>query len=177
MNAIPDPASMALRTVDWMEVFREVNEWRGACLHHFTVVEMAVTETLMALDRLAPAGVKVRLQPLGGQRLDDLLAATTPDGHFSKIGAQSHHLIASYRENHGKFRNQLCHGQFKVVVEPKGNWQVIVREIAFQSGAALHSLTVIEQNEAQARLKQLDKDGKMIRSTLGQLRKAAETPA
>lgn len=45
---------------DWDATFAQVNAWRGACLHHFSTVELAVTETLLALNEASPAGTVIR---------------------------------------------------------------------------------------------------------------------
>ncbi|MHA6645773.1 hypothetical protein [Mesorhizobium sp. A623] len=45
-----EPASLP-QSIDWNVIFSEVNSWRGACMHHFSMVEAAVTETLLSVVR------------------------------------------------------------------------------------------------------------------------------
>jgi len=43
----------ASRDPNWEAIFTDVNCWRSACMHHFSIVEMAVTETLLALSAIS----------------------------------------------------------------------------------------------------------------------------
>lgn len=101
------------REPNWDATFAEVNCWRGACLHHFSAVEMAVTETLLALSTAEGAGGCVRLRQLIGQRFEDLAAAIGPDGLFVKEGQAAFVLLSRYRCQQEGFRAALCHGAIR----------------------------------------------------------------
>lgn len=159
-------------TTDWDVVFAEVNAWRGACLHHFSAVEMAVTETLLSLSAVSmPAGA-VRLRQLIGQRFEDLAAATGPDGIFAGPGKASFESLSQYRAEQESFRALLCHGAVKVTIDPSGQWTLVIRTLSIRSRQAERGLVVIERPEALVRLLRLKVEGQKLASVLGQLRKS-----
>ncbi|MBN9316502.1 MAG: hypothetical protein J0I99_12235 [Devosia sp.] len=162
---------LAKQSTDWDEIFAEVNEWRGTCLHHFSVVEVAVAETLLALSEVSSAAIPLR--HLIGQRLEDLTAATAAGGPFEEAGKTAQVELLHYRERHEHFRNLLCHGLVKITVERGGRWMLVMRVLAFRSGKADRVVLVLDQNEAAARLESLKRDAQKLGSVLGQLRKAA----
>jgi hypothetical protein len=161
---------LAKQSPDWDSIFAEVNAWRGTCVHHFSSVEAAVAETLLALSEVSPSTIPLR--HLIGQRLADLVAATADGGPFEEAGKIAQLELAHYREQHEHFRNLLCHGLVKVTVERGGRWMLVLRLLAFRSGKADRSTLVLEQNEAVARLEALRRDAQRLGSVLGQLRKA-----
>ena len=156
----------------WDLIFAEVNAWRGACLHHFSAVEMSVTETLLALSEESLGGSSIRLRHLIGQRLEDLTVATAVDGPFGDAGKCVQSELLQYREKHEDFRNLLCHGFTKVAVERSGRWMMVMRLLSIRAGKAERKTLVLDQNEAMARLDALKRDVQKLGSALGQLRKA-----
>ena len=156
---------------NWDAIFAEVNSWRGACMHHFSTVEMAATETLFALSAAAPAGTSVRLRHLIGQRFEDLASALAPDGPFNEAGKIAAHELSQFREKHEAFRSLLCHGLVKVTVERSGHWILVMRVLSIRSRQAERSTVVLERGEAETLLATLKRDGQRLASVFGQLRK------
>lgn len=156
----------------WDEVYDDVNAWRGECVHHFSQVEMAVTETLLALGADKQDGATIRLRHLIGQQYEDLVSAISPTGSFAKVGKSACELLTCYREQHLAFRAMLCHGTMKVSVERNGRWLLIVRSLSIRSRKAVYDEQIIEQTTAQARLAALKRDGQKLSTALGNLRKA-----
>lgn len=162
----------SLQGADWDAIFAEVNVWRGACMHHFSMVEMAVTETLLGLSAVTPDGAAVRLRHLIGQRLEDLTAAITPGGPFGEAGKAALVELSQYREKHEAFRSLLCHGVVKVTIERSGQWVLVMRALSIRARQAERNALALDQDEAQAALVALKRDGQKLASVLGQLRKA-----
>lgn len=156
----------------WDPIFCEVNAWRGACLHHFTAVEHAITETLLALKAGCPDKAKVRLRHLIGQQFEDLATAISSEGPFAEAGKASSASLALFRERHEAFRTLLCHSQMSVSVEVSGKWIVVARNLSIRGSQADRAVTVIEQSEAALRLAELKRDGQKLAAQLGSLRKA-----
>ena len=175
MNAlVPDlsPAPSAdAASGDWVDRLTQANAWRGQCLHHLTVVEQAVTETLLAL-RQAPGGDKVRLQHLVGQRLDDLAEALAPDGAFPAF-TKAAASLAAFREDHATFRNQLVHGRLAVLVDKHGKTVVTLRLLGFRAQKAERSDLVLTGQEMAERLDQLKRHAGRFCAQLGQVRALA----
>lgn len=170
MNAAVEPSAFLPEGMNWEAIFAEVNAWRGSCLHHFSTVEMGVTETLLALSS-TPIGAKVRLRHLIGQRFEDLSIAIAPDGPFGDVGKAAFTELARYRDRQEAFRALLCHGVIKVTVDPTGQWTLIIRSLSFRARQAERALMVIERRDAEGRLAALKNEGHRLASTLGQLRK------
>lgn len=170
-SGLPDPSP---RAADWESIFVEVNAWRGACLHHFSAAEMAVTETLLTISRLSTDLEVVRLRQLLGQRFEDLATALRADGPHDKIGQLARDELAQYRNRQEAFRNLLCHGTIKVMIDRTNHWALIIRMLTIRTRQPERSVTVITQKEASDRLSQLKRDSQKLASTLGQLRRAAE---
>jgi hypothetical protein len=152
-------------------VLAEVNAWRGACMHHFSQVEMAVTETLLALSAARPNDDRVKLRHLVGQRLEDLTVATAPDGPFGEVGKQLQDELLHFRREHEAFRILLCHGVAKVAVDRQGSWLVVWRTLSFRGRQSDRTTTVMEKDQALAISDALKRDGTKLSSLLGQLRK------
>jgi len=159
------------RDADWDAVFAEVNCWRGACMHHFSTVEMAVTETLLALSVAAPKSENIRLRQLIGQRFEDLASTIGPGGPFSKEGYAAFTVLSEYRARQEAFRALLCHGAIKVTVDQGGQWTLVIRSLSIRSRQAERGLAVLERIDAHARLNALKSEGQKLTSLLGQLRK------
>jgi hypothetical protein len=174
MDALMIDMSPKQPATNWDAVFAEVNAWRGACVHHFSAVEVAVTETLLSLSEIGPGGTAIRLRHLIGQRLEDMTAAVAPDGPFHDAGKAAHGDLVHYREKHETFRNLLCHGFTKISVERNGHWVLVMRVLAIRSGKAERNTLVLDQSDALAKLEALRRDGGRLASALGQLRKLAE---
>lgn len=172
MNAVTEISRVRSLGVDWDAIFADVNAWRGACLHHFSTVEMAVTESLLKLNESPSRGGTVRLRQLIGQRFEDLATAIGPEGAFSDVSQAVYLGLSHYRERHEAFRALLCHGAVKVTVDQSGQWTLVIRSLSIRSHQAERSVIVIEQVEAQTRLAALKRDGQQLVSMLGQLRKS-----
>lgn len=141
-------------------------------MHHFSAVEMAVTETLLALSAARSGTDTVRLRQLIGHRFEDLAEAIGPDGPFADAGGAAYLGLLQYREHQEVFRALLCHGAIKVTVDPHGQWTLVIRSISIKARQAQRETVVIEQTEALARLASLKREGQRLASTLGQLRKS-----
>jgi hypothetical protein len=159
------------REASWEAVFAEVNSWRGACMHHFSTVEMAVTETLIALSEAAPKGENIRLRQLIGQRFEDLASTIGPGGPFANEGHTAFVALSDYRAKQEAFRALLCHGAIKVTVDQGGQWTLVIRSLSVRSRQAVRGLEVLERTEAHSRLNALKSEGQKLTSLLGQLRK------
>ncbi len=153
----------------WREVLMSANAWRGACLHHFTAVELAVTESLLWFDQAKPG--KVRLRHLIGQRFEDLAIALADDGAFSHPTAAK--ALDRFRTRHEAFRTLLCHGHITVTMEINGRWLLVVQTVSIRSRQGAKSIEVIRQPEAEERLLQLKQDGQVVMAALGNARKDA----
>lgn len=177
MNALVDPSSLIAANAApcWDAIFAHVNAWRGLCLHNFTRVEMAVTESLLALAAAAPEGATVRLRHLIGQRFEDLAAAIGPDGPFADANAAQ--KLAIYRERHEAFRTLLCHGSFRVSVERSGQWVIVMHALSIRARQAERTITAVSQQEAEALLQRVKEDAAHVCRTLGELRKRVGTTA
>lgn len=168
------PSNQKAPSADWDAIFADVNAWRGACMHHFSTVEMAVTETLLTLAKASSQSEKIRLRQLIGQRFEDLAAAIGPEGPFSAKGHAAFAKLTHYREHQESFRALLCHGAIKVAVDQSCDWLLVIRSLSIRSRQSERGLVVMERIEAQSRLADLKREGQHLASILGQLRKAAE---
>lgn len=166
-----DETILPPQSIDWGSIFSEVNSWRGACMHHFSMVEAAVTETLLALSDAMPSQAVVRLRHLIGQRFEDLAAAIGPGGPFEDAGKYALSELTRFRENHEAFRTVLCHGTVKVTVEHNGRWLLLIRTLSIRSRQPDRTMLALEQSEAETKLAALKRDGTKLASHLGQLRK------
>ncbi|RWF61610.1 hypothetical protein EN833_32250 [Mesorhizobium sp. M4B.F.Ca.ET.190.01.1.1] len=175
MTVTSDETTPSLQSIDWDATFCEVNSWRGACMHHFSMVETAVTETLLALSATAQGGIAVRLRHLIGQRFEDLAAAISPGGPFEEAGRHALGELSQYREKHEAFRTLLYHGTVKVTVEHNGRWILLIRSLSIRSRQPDLTTLALERSEAEAKLAVLKRDGQKLASSLGQLRKVAAT--
>jgi len=174
MGATSDEISPKPIPISWDAIFAEVNSWRGACMHHFSMVETAVTETLLALSA-APEKTTVRLRHLIGQRYEDLTAAIGPEGPFEDVGKHAFPQLVQFRENHEAFRTLICHGTVKVTVEHNGRWLLLIRTLSIRSRQPERTTLALEKSDAEHRLAALKHDGTKLASVLGQLRKAVAT--
>ncbi|MCO5064298.1 MAG: hypothetical protein M9924_07750 [Rhizobiaceae bacterium] len=175
MDTTSVAAKLLPQPIDWDTIFAEVNSWRGASMHHFSAVEMAVTETLLALSTTIPAGPKARLRHLIGQRFEDLALALGPGGSFEEAGKPVFAELTNFREKHESFRNLLCHGVAKVTIERSGQWVIVIRTLSIRSRQPDRTTMVLEQREAEAKLAMLKRDGQNLSSKLGTFRKTVIT--
>ncbi len=175
MTATSHETIPPLQSIHWNVIFSEVNSWRGACMHHFSMVESAVTETLFALSTAAPSQAVVRLRHLIGQRFEDLAAAIGPGGPFEDAGKHALSELGRFRENHEAFRTLICHGTVKVTVEHNGRWLLLIRTLSIRSRQPDRTVLALEQSEAETKLAALKRDGIKLGSLLGQLRKVVAT--
>ena len=136
MSATPNPISNVAPPQGWEPILSEVNARRGVCIHQFTAVEQAVTETLIELHAARSEGSVVRLRHLIGQRLEDLAAAIGPDGPFANVGRTVAATLLSFRERHEAFRTLLCHSQMTLSVEVSGKWVVVARSLIIRGSRA-----------------------------------------
>lgn len=166
----PSPEKLVF---SWDAVFAAVNAWRGECMHHFSAVEQAITETLLVLDASRPEGSAIRLRHLIGQQFEDLAAAIGPEGPFAYLGKSAALVLGQYRERHETFRSKLCHGHVTVSVECNGHWLMVVRTLAIRARQADRTVDVIQQVEAEGKLAELKRDGQKLAAVLGQVRKVA----
>ncbi|MEQ1940798.1 hypothetical protein ABMA32_00100 [Mesorhizobium sp. VNQ89] len=171
MTATPAETT-PLQSIDWNLIFSEVNCWRGACMHHFSMVETALTETLLVLSALDEGKTVVRLRHLIGQRFEDLALAIGPDGPFEAVGRHALTDLSRFRENHEAFRTLICHGTVKVTIEHNGRWLLLIRTLSIRARQPDRSILAMDQSEAEAKLAELKRDGTKLASLLGQLRKA-----
>lgn len=144
-------------------------------MHHFSMVETAVTETLLALSAMTQGETAIRLRHLIGQRFEDLAVAIGPGGPFEETGRHAAAELSKYREKHEAFRTLLCHGMVKVTVEHNGQWVLLIRTLSIRLRQPDRTMVVLEQSEAEVRLAALKRDGQKLASTLGQLRKVVST--
>lgn len=171
MNAIPDQSTLVSNQVDWEAIYAAVNAWRGECMHHFSAVEHAVTETLFALDGAKPEGTTIRLRHLIGQRFEDIAEAIGSNGPFANVGRKAVEPLTHFREQHEAFRAQLCHGHITVSVCRNGHWLLVLRTLSIRGRRADTGQMVIEESNARSRLAELKRDGQKLAAVLGQLRK------
>lgn len=175
MSALADLVTPPGHSVNWDSIFSEINGWRGACLHNFTVIEGAVTQTLLVLQAAAPPDAPVKLRQLGGQRLEDLTRALGEGGPFAALGGKAVTLLTAFRAEHEPLRHRLCHGLVKPAVEYCGSWLVVIEETSIRAQVSHTTTSVITMAEAKAALETLKRDGQRLCAVLGQIRRAATT--
>lgn len=176
MNAIPEQTALASLPINWEAIYAEVNAWRGECMHHFSVVEQAVTRTLLALDGAKPDNANIRLRHLIGQRFEDLSEAIRSEGLFAEEGKAAFKALEQYRERHEAFRTQLCHGHVAVSVVRNGDWLLVLRTLSIRGRQVDAGLVLLEQSTAMSRLEELGRDARKLAADLGQVRKAVARP-
>jgi hypothetical protein len=166
-SRVPEPENVP--SSDWERIFREVNEWRGACMHHFTSIEYAVTQTLIELHAAKPENV--RLRHLIGQRFEDLAQAIGPEGPFAGSNKIAHACLMAFRDRHEAFRTLLCHSQLTVSVEISGRWILVAENLSIRTNRADKITLVLRKSDAEKRLIELKKDGQKLSFHLGNLRR------
>jgi len=171
MNVVAESSAFLPARADWDAILVEVNAWQGCCLHHFSTVELAVTETLLALSAASTGVGNIRLRQLIGQRLDDLSVAIGPEGPFSNVGKGAYPRLCQFREHQEAFRVLLCHGAIKVTVDLHARWTLVIRSLSIRAGQPQRGLVVIEQAEARSKLAALSRDGQRLTTALDQLRR------
>ncbi len=145
-------------------------------MHHFSVVEQAVTKTLLVMDAAKQDRAKIRLRHLIGQRFEDLAEAIKPEGPFGEEGKAAFKALEQYRERHESFRTQLCHGHIVVSVVRAGEWMLVLRTLAIRGRQVDAGLVLLEQSTAMSRLAELSRDARKLAADLGQVRRAVARP-
>jgi hypothetical protein len=168
MNAIA-PIHDGIEAAAWARVLAEANAWRGNAVHCFAQAEMAVSETLLAMQ-CAPLGEpRVRLRRLVGQRFEDLRTAIGPDGPFESHCGKAVAVLADFWRFES-LRPFLCHGVAKVAIDRRGQWLLVLKVLAFSGGKAERSSLAYEQHEAAAVLVDLKTASRRLCSALQSLR-------
>jgi len=155
----------------WVTALAAVRDWRGQAIHHFTVAEAAVTETLLVLADVPDRGAQVRLRHLVGQRFADLAAAIGPGGPFEPEGAAAAAALAAFAP-HESLRTTLCHGRAKVWTDAYGDWLVTFEMLALRNRTGVRDTVLYDSARAAAALAGLKADTQTLTAALGLLRKA-----
>ena len=164
------PPSDLPHVMTWRTTYERVNAWRGMCLHHMSMVETAVTETLICLSEAQPTNTAMRLRHLIGQRFEDLSIAFAPSGGFELEGKSAAVCLAHYRSEHEAFRTMLCHGSFKVTLERNGAFCIIITNLTFRGGKAVREVQVWSEDDAKQKVKALAIDAQRLIKQLANLR-------
>lgn len=158
----------ALPSEPFENAIREVNEWRGRCLHHITSAEVAVTECLEMLSRVPGGGEKVRRRHLIGQRYEDLSIALSSGGAFEAEGEKVLAALNDFRE-FDSVRTMLCHGTSEITLDKEGRWTAVFTCLSFKAGKIHCEEHVLRSGEAEKRQKELKRQAQRLRSLLGEL--------
>ena len=143
---------------------REVNEWRGRCMHAFARAEACVSECLLALSK-APGGEQdMLLAHLAGQKYEALSRILSAKGVHQKLLAS----LTEFRRYDGK-RAALCHGCSRVTLAPDGDWTVVFRLLTFRSGAESREIVVFEKDEAGSFCEELSRKSQSLCAQLQRL--------
>lgn len=170
MNIIGQPAH-ADASPAWGEVIRSANAWRGQTIHHLAQAEWWVTEALLVLAGVPVRGGEVRFGTLLGQRLEGLRQAVGAEGPFAREGVAASKALEAFRPFE-PMRSALCHGASRISVDPQGRWVLVLRLIAIRNRVPEHSTIVYEQEDAEAKLQELQQCVQRLRATLDGLRKS-----
>ena len=152
MNAptsIPDPYSS---NEAWTLIWSSANQWRGSALEEFARAETIISEALEKLATVTGRGSVIKFPHLVGQRYAELAKATSDGGAFAAEGQKVAKALPEWND-HLSIRNMLCHGTATVTVDHHGRWHVILRLLTFRANVAVREIMVIDQNEAEDRLK------------------------
>lgn len=161
----------ALPTEPFQKAIREVNEWRGRCLHIFASTELAVTESLEVLSRVSGRGSNVRRRHLIGQRYEDLCRALSVGGAFEAEGGKALQALSAFRRlDH--VRTMLCHGSSEVMLDAQGRWTAVFTCLSFKAGVMHCDEYVLRRVDADERQKALGRDARRLCSSLSDLRDA-----
>ena len=155
---------------------REVNEWRGRCLHIFAGAELAVTECLETLSRVPGRGDEVRRRHLVGQRYADLSDALCCGGPFEAEGRKVLQVLDDFRA-FDWLRAVVCHGASDVMLDVEGRWTVVFRYVSFKSGKIHREEHVLRCGDAEKRQKDLSRQAQRLGSLLRTLSASVEQPS
>jgi len=158
----------ALPREPFLSAIRDVNEWRGRCLHLFAEAELAVSGCLQTLSQVPERGKKIRRRHLIGQRYEDLANALSADGPFENEGKKVLEALRAIRELDAT-RAMLCHGASEVTLDSLGGWTAVFRHFTFGAGASVEEVRVVTQSEATALQKELRQKVKRLCSQLSTL--------
>lgn len=168
VNAIFD-ISPVLPHEPFQHASREVNEWRGRCLHLLGQVEAAITDCLLSMSKVPGRGGEVRLQHLIGQRYEELAKAISSDGPFRVEGGKVSKAFSKFRESDFP-RNMLCHATSEIALNEKGEWVAIFRHIRLKAGEQIRAETFVTRKSADDIQKQLSRQARSLCDRLTDLR-------
>ncbi|WP_293882437.1 hypothetical protein [Sphingomonas sp.] len=170
MDVMPDIDVGRPVRPEWVSAFAAVNQWRGACMHHFSTVELAVIQTLLTLAAAKSGEATVELRHLIGQKFEDLATAVGESGPFGVQAKRVREPLSYYRKDHEEFRSILCHGVIEVALQLNGSWLLGIRSLSIRSHQAELKERTLKQSEAEDKLAALKRDGQKLCAALGQLR-------
>jgi hypothetical protein len=148
---------------------RDVNEWRGHCLHHFSSVEKIATECLIILwEDLA-----AKLPQLVGERYKQLAKRLDALDNLPRERSRVVEALASFREM-DSLRSMLCHASADVTLDDKGNWTAVFRHVSLKTGRPVCEVKVVTCEEARENLKELGQRANRLRSHLKGFKSALE---
>ena len=152
MNAItplPLPAADS-----WPTLWSQCNCWRGRAINEFARAEAVVSEALLQLAAVPERGSGIALPHLVGQRFALLARLVGEGGPFAVEGKGVAKALAEWGVDE-PLRALLCHGVVTVTIDHRGCWHMVVRVMAFRAGKATRDIMVLDEEEAEARLKAL----------------------
>jgi hypothetical protein len=155
----------ALPSEPFEKAIREVNEWRGRCLHLITSAELAVTECLETLSRVPGRSEKVRRRHLIGQRYEDLANALSIGGPFEAEGEKALQALNDFRK-FDSVRTMLCHGASDITLDVEGRWTAVFTCLSFKAGNIHCEEQVVRYGEAEKRQKDLSRQAHRLCSLL-----------
>lgn len=164
--------SMVPDTAPWDVAEAELDRWRGACVQIFARSEAATTETLLVLAE--QAATKVRLPQMVGQRYETLDAAVAVGGAPAVGAARLKSALDAFRA-HDDLRTILCHGTAQVAIDRHGEWVAVLRCTSCRSSGIERIVRTFTATQAEEALAHVRRDGQILNSLLGQLRKSMKT--
>ena len=169
--------SIALPAEAFFDAANEAAEaWRGRCLGTFAKVEMAVSETLLAMSADAGRGKTVDLPLLIGPRNDMLGKLICPGGAFHAEGKVACTALQSFLAI-DPLRAYLSHATTEVSVDRHGRWIVLLRLLAFRGGQPDRSVQAFREDEADLIAEGLERAAQRLLPQLGQVRATLAKPA
>lgn len=150
------------------KAIREVNEFRGRCLHYFADAEAAVSGCLARLSQVPGRGDGVKLRHLVGQRCEDLASALSTDASLKKDGNKALEALNDFRELDW-LRVVLCHGVSTVLLDANGDWTAVFHHSSFRSRELVPNGRVIARRKADELQKELSRKSRRLRSLVNAL--------
>lgn len=152
MNAItpmPMPAADS-----WPILWTKSNSWRGRAIDEFARAEAIVSEALLQLSALPGRESGITMPHLVGQRFAVLARLVGEGGPFAVEGKGVAKALAEWGVDE-PLRALLCHGVATVTVDHRGRWYMVLRLLAFRAGKAVRDTILLDEEEADVRLKAL----------------------